>query len=163
MRTGSDLCSRAAEAAGAFLPAGAAGSEGDLHAPVQRLTDAVGGVHLRPALAERFGRHHAVGDAPAGEKGPYVARAALRQAHVVLVRTRMVRVAGERHLGLAADLIGGNRVVYNGVGLGRDLVSIPVEEDHERTIDAGRNRRRRRRKRQRRRFGNVGIDDFHRA
>ena len=79
-----------------FLPAGA-GAEADFHAPVLRLADAVGGVDQRPALAERFGRDHAVRHAAAGQIGADVVRTALRQTDIVLVGARPVGVTGEEH------------------------------------------------------------------
>jgi len=66
--TGPIFLRSAAEAAEPFLPAGA-GAEGDFHAPVLRLADAVGGLDQRPALAERFGRDHAVRNAVTGKVG----------------------------------------------------------------------------------------------
>src|SRR5687768_4588458 len=123
-----------------FLPAGA-GSEGDLHAPVLRLADTVGGLDQRPALAERFRGHDAVGDAAAGQVRTDVRGATLRKADVVLVRTRTVGVARDHHLGLAAGLISGSRVVEDRRSLRSDLVAVPIEEDHERTGDARRWRR----------------------
>src|SRR3712207_9279534 len=61
-----------------FLPAGA-GAEGDLHAPVLRFADAVGGLDQRPALAERFRGHDAVGDAAAGQVRTDVRGTTLRE------------------------------------------------------------------------------------
>src|SRR3954465_12331083 len=43
---------------------------GDLHAPVLRLPDTVGGFDQRPAFAERLRGDHAVGDAVAGQVRP---------------------------------------------------------------------------------------------
>jgi len=70
--------------------------EVDLHAAVLRLADAVGGLNERTALTERFAGDHATRDALADQVIADRSSAALREALVVAVRTRLVGVAGER-------------------------------------------------------------------
>ena len=69
--------------------------------------------------------------------------AAQRQRHVVVVRTRVVGVAGRGHAGAAALLVGRAAWLHRRHRLGRQVRAIPVEEHHE-GWRCGRSRRRRR-------------------
>src|SRR3546814_19678490 len=67
-------------------------AEGDFHAPVLRLANAIGGLDQRAALAERFGGHDAFRHTATGQIGANRVGTTLRQTNVVVRDRKSTRL-----------------------------------------------------------------------